>query len=69
MREGDLSRVGGGHSWLAREEGDERKLSKKVVKILEEKLSFFAVFGVLFQSILFQMPPSIPKCKDTQVLC
>lgn len=34
MREGYLRRVGGGHSWLAREEGDERKLSKKVVKIL-----------------------------------
>lgn len=69
MREGDLSRVGGGHSWLAREEGDERKLSKKVLKILQEKPSFFAVFGVLFQSILFQMPPSITKYKDAQVLC
>lgn len=36
------ARVGGGHSILAVEEGDERELSKKVVKILQDlNQSFF----------------------------
>lgn len=59
--------MGGGHGMLATEEGEERKVDEKVVKIFQEEddlnESSFAIYGVLFENI----PPQMPPPKHTKI--